>query len=335
MQTNQEAILEVLGKPDTHLLVPVYQRVYAWTAPQCDALWRDICHAGRTNAPHFMGTILVGDEGRFDSRQTVGIVDGQQRLASVTLILAALRDHLRQQAEDAAGVSPDEIHELYLTVGNACKMQLSPIDCATMEALVLSQDLPEGDDLSRNVLSNYENFRTRMQTADATVVWRGLEALRVVFAQLEADDRAQLVFESLNSKGTPLSTLDLTRNLLMIGLDADEQARLFENHWLPLEELFDDDPDSSRFAAALRGWLAVKAPKLCRGGEGSPYEMLKALMESEDAPSAEEALAGLKGFCQSFILRSQSSGARMADAHNTYGVARVEGIISEKKLFGD
>ncbi len=189
----------------------------------------------------------------------------------------------------------------------------------------------------KNLTRNLAFFEGLMAEPDfdADRLWAGLTHLSVIAAQVQQDDPAQLIFESLNSKGMPLATSDLIRNLLLIGIGLDEQERLYGQYWAPIEAIFADDLDSSQFTAALRGWLAIKAPELCKRNTDDVYATFKAYLESEHAGSLEELLFGLKGFCETFVTRSQSSGARMADAHNSYGVARVEGIISEKKLFGD
>lgn len=159
--------------------------------------------------------------------------------------------------------------------------------------------------------------------------------LTVISAEMEEDDRPQLVFESLNSKGRPLTTADLVRNLLLANVGLEEQSRLYERYWAPIESLFAGDLDSAQFTAALRAWVAIKAPRTGSCGSDDVYASFKAYVESEHAGSLEELLMGLKGFCESFVVRTQSTGAQIAASHNTYGVAKVEGIISEKKLFGD
>lgn len=179
-----------------------------------------------------------------------------------------------------------------------------------------------------------EIAKTEQAQKTIEALWSGLKRLQTISASMSDGDRPQLVFESLNSKGMPLSTSDLIRNLLLINIGLDEQARLYEQYWAPIESLFADDLDSTQFTAALRGWLAVKAPRLCKRNTEDVYSVFKTYLETEHTGSLDELLFGLKGFCSTFTQRSQSAGARIADAHNSYGVAKVEGIISEKRLFG-
>lgn len=342
MITKLETLLDVLGTPNTQLVIPVYQRVYAWTEAQCNTLWEDVLQAGRTGSPHFVGTILYSvEEG--DARN-MDVVDGQQRLATVSLLIAALRDYLAGEGKRLSDMGPGDLSRRYLEASVAdgaltfstCKLVLSRFDRETMSAVVHGTELPCEERLSKNVLSNYQMFRDRMDgLRDVGALWRGLSLLTVISAAMEEGDRPQLVFESLNSKGRPLTTADLVRNLLLANVGLEEQARLYERYWAPIEALFAGDLDSTQFAAALRAWVAIKAPKAGSCGSDDVYASFKAYVESEHAGSLEELLMGLKGFCESFVVRTQSTGAQIAASHNTYGVAKVEGIISEKKLFGD
>ena len=133
-----------------------------------------------------------------------------------------------------------------------------------MTAVLNHTDLPEEDDLSKNVVSNYQRFKSYLQAeSDAETIWRGLKQLTIIVAEVEESDCPQTVFESLNSKGMPLTTADLARNLLFSDVEYEEQERLYDQYWKPIENLFaDDDDNATSMNAALRGWLAVKAPHL-------------------------------------------------------------------------
>lgn len=343
MFTKQERILDFIGTPRTQLIIPVYQRVYAWSDRQCDALWTDVRRAGRTGAAHFMGTVLYAPEpGEGTASQRLDVIDGQQRIATLTLLLTALRDYLREANIALEGTDAQGITERYLHVAetqDTGKLMLSRADQATLTAVIEGADLPDEDDVSANVTANYERFRAKMDAnfsaEDAEELWCGLQRLLVIAAELDDGDRPQLVFESLNSKGMPLATADLVRNLLLARASYDEQTRLYERYWAPVETLFGDDDSSQRLNAALHGWLAVKAPQLHVGGADEVYDAFKAYLDTAHQGTLEELLIGLKGFCETFAAKSQSSGAAHAKEHATWANGKVEGIISEKKLFGD
>ncbi|RDB63776.1 hypothetical protein C1878_02970 [Gordonibacter sp. 28C] len=343
MLTKQEMFLDFLGAADVQLVIPVYQRVYAWTERQCDELWADVRRAGRTGSAHFVGTVLYAPEaGAGDVGRRLDVIDGQQRTATLVLLLAALRDHLRDTGTALEGIDAQGIDRRYLHVAGssgACKLVLSRADRATMAAVVDGAEPPGEDDRSANVMANYERFRSNMggnfTTEHAEELWRGIRRLLVIAAELDDEDRPQLVFESLNSKGMPLTTADLVRNLLLVNVGYDEQTRLYERYWAPVEQLFGEDPNAVRLNAALHGWLAVTAPRLHVGGKDDVYGAFKTYLEDVHKGTLEELLRGLKGFCETFAAKSQSTGTSRAKEHAAWANGKVEGIISEKRLFGD
>ena len=117
MRVHQEALRDFLGKPAIQLVIPVYQRVYAWSQRQCDDLWSDIMRAGRTGASHFMGTVLYaiepGTDRTGEAGQRLDVIDGQQRLATITLLLCALRDWLAE-GDTASNIDAQAIDQRYL-----------------------------------------------------------------------------------------------------------------------------------------------------------------------------------------------------------------------------
>ena len=90
-------LLELLKK-STQFIVPIYQRVYSWGEPECRQLWDDVIRAGKRSdlANHFTGSIVYieRDQGTNTAAEPDLIIDGQQRVTTVTLLLAALAQHL-------------------------------------------------------------------------------------------------------------------------------------------------------------------------------------------------------------------------------------------------
>ena len=342
MLTKQEMFLDFIGKSGTQLIIPVYQRVYAWDRTQCDTLWADIKRAGRTGSAHFIGTVLYATEPgteTVDSR--LDIIDGQQRTATLTLLLAALRDWMRDTGAALDGIDADGIDQRYLHVaGGELKLILSRVDRKTMEAVVQGTEPPQDEEeLSANVANNFRLFRDKMDDGftaeEAQIIWNGVQRLMIIAASLDGDDRPQLIFESLNSKGMPLTTADLIRNLLLVNAGFDEQTRLYNKYWAPIEHLYADDEKSQRLNAALHGFLAVTAPKLRIANKDQVYGAFKTFMEDVYHGSLEELLIGLKGFCETFAAKSNTQSARHAQAVANFGNSRPQGLIADKKLFGD
>ena len=179
MLTKQEMFLDFLGAPATQLIIPVYQRVYAWDHTQCDTLWADIERAGRAGGAHFIGTVLYATEpGNDDADRRLDIIDGQQRTATLTLLITALRDWMRETGTALEGIDADTLTSRYLHVDaaeGALKLVLSRVDRKTMSAVVEGAELPQDEEeLSQNVANNYRLFRDKMGagfTADDAVVY--------------------------------------------------------------------------------------------------------------------------------------------------------------------
>ena len=349
MKTTQRAFLDYLGEPKTRFIIPVYQRVYTWSDKQCATLWRDCVRAGEAQSEHFIGTVLYSSDPELTSEETraIDIIDGQQRTATISLLIAALADYLEEQGltledgTDAAGLrarflftdgSPSE------PIPRKEKLTLSRLDRETMAAVLNHTDPPEEDDLSKNVVSNYQRFRGYLQAeSDAETIWQGLKQLTIIATEVEESDHPQTVFESLNSKGMPLTTADLARNLLFSDVEYEEQERLYDHYWKPIENMFSgDDEDDTSMNAALRGWLAVKAPRLRSRASDDVYDALKAFLQTENRASTESLLRGFMGFCETFRARTQSKGAKTADMHTTWGIGgRTKGLPVDRSLFGE
>ena len=340
MKTEQQLFCALLGTPNTQFVIPVYQRVYAWGPKQCDMLWNDILRAGQRNVAHFIGTVLVAEEESPNDRtRCIDIIDGQQRTATITLLIAALRDYLSERDLSIGNVDADYLDRTFLfsQSDDPCKLHLSTLDRATLRAVLNRSGLPGEDDVSENVIMNYRQFRQKMEADfDVATFWRGLNQLLVIVADLDEDDRPQAVFESLNSKGMPLTTADLARNLLFIGIGYDEQSRLYTQYWEPVEKLYAGDDDAVSLNAALRGWLAIKAPHLHISDKDDVYAAFKSYLQNDYRGQTEELLRGLSGFLRTFAAKTQAASFQASDSHMTWGTGgRTKGLLADRKLFGD
>ena len=267
MQTKQELFLDLLGTEDTQFVIPVYQRVYSWGLQQCKGLWQDINRSGRTGNAHFIGTVLYAPD-RFakTAQHQLDVIDGQQRMTTLTIVIAALVKYLRAHGATADGLTADDISGMFLHVktgdGAAAKLILSLNDCPTLEAVVNATPMPERP--SERITENLDYFYGEMEKSDfdADVLWAGMKVLTVIDAELDRGDNPQLIFESLNARGVPLTTADLVRNYLLIAMDHDEQTRLYREYWEPIEVMFGDDPGAEKLNAAIRTWLSIRFPKV-------------------------------------------------------------------------
>lgn len=315
MITKQANYLDFLGTPSTKMLIPVFQRVYTWGTWQCEELWSDICRAGRDNQTHFIGSAVFTRE---DAPQDAGyeqiynIVDGQQRTTTITLLLIALRDHLRKTSGSVCGHTADDIEAKFLRLqtpkGQEQKFIAAPNDQETLASVLECTELPDEHHRSKYVLDNYQCFADHMAAADfdAEAMWHGLENLFAIMIELEACDNPQLVFEGINSKGLSLSTADLLRNKLFFGNDEATQERLLHDYWEPIEELFAFDKTQQSFNAAIRAWLCDKDPSLEKHSHHELYSVFRKYLAEQYQGTTEELMKELLEWCDLFKRKIRS-----------------------------
>lgn len=266
-----DANLLDLLKVTSQFEVPIYQRPYAWGEDECEQLWKDVLRAGGNSklGAHFTGSVVYVEKaaGTSTSQAASLIIDGQQRVTTVSLILAALADHLESkepgEQEPIEGFSPEEIRVSYLvnrfkTDDRRYKLLLSQADRDALMAVVEGADAPSG--ISSRVIDNAAYFRTKLRDSqlDVAVVCRGLSKLRVVDVKLQLGvDHPQLVFEAMNSTGKKLSQADLIRNFVLMDLPVAEQSKLWKTLWWPMELEFAQASASWRFDDFVRHYLTV------------------------------------------------------------------------------
>ncbi|MBH0007954.1 DUF262 and DUF1524 domain-containing protein [Salinibacterium sp. SWN1162] len=266
-----DANLLDLLKVTSQFEVPIYQRAYAWGEPECEQLWKDILRAGQNSAlgAHFTGSVVYIEKsaGTSTSQEPSLIIDGQQRVTTVSLLLAALARRLDKEEphkqEPLEGFSPEEIRVSYLinrfkTDDRRYKLLLSQGDRDAFMTVVDGNDPPA--DVVSQVLENTDYFETKLKDPklDIAVVCRGLSKLRVVDVKLQLGvDHPQLVFEAMNSTGKKLSQADLIRNFVLMDLPTEEQKNLWKTYWRPMELEFAKAGASSRFDEFVRHYLTV------------------------------------------------------------------------------
>jgi|TARA_R110002073_G_scaffold29145_4_gene92069 predicted transport protein len=250
----------------SQFIIPVFQRDYSWSEENCRQLWADllaIADAGPDRG-HFIGSVVyiqTGDSSAGFTRWL--LIDGQQRVTTLTLLLTALRDHIRetgwQGSDDGPTVKRIDayfLRNLQEEGEREIKLKLRRHDDATLQALISRQVEPANP--SARIRDNYDLFRELLEDADPERVYRGLNRLLLVDVTLDRGiDDPQLIFESLNSTGVDLSPSDLIRNFILMRLPEKEQTRLYETYWSRIEELF---RGSERvFDNFIRDYLALRS----------------------------------------------------------------------------
>jgi predicted transport protein len=257
----------------SQFVIPVFQRDYSWEVENCQQLWDDIMLIAEApgDRGHFIGSVVYiqsGDSNAGFSRWL--LIDGQQRMTTLTLLMAALRDHINETGwtGDENGPVAKKIDAYFLRNSleegeKGFKLQLRRHDNATLQAIIAGTDLP--DVPSVNLRENYDYFRDLLNEADPQKVYAGINRLMLVDVTLERGvDDPQLIFESLNSTGKTLTASDLIRNFILMSLTEKEQTRLYQSYWSRIEDLF---RGSDRvFSNFVRDYLALRGqlPKLER-----------------------------------------------------------------------
>jgi len=286
----------------SQFIIPVFQRDYSWSEENCRQLWKDmlaIADAGPDRG-HFIGSVVyiqTGDSSAGFTRWL--LIDGQQRVTTLTLLLTALRDHIRetgwQGSDDGPTVKRIDayfLRNLQEEGEREIKLKLRRHDDATLQALINGEPVPETP--SARIRDNYDLFRELLEDADPEAVYRGLNRLLLVDVTLDRGiDDPQLIFESLNSTGVDLSPSDLIRNFILMRLPEKEQTRLYETYWSRIEELF---RGSERvFDNFIRDYLALRSHSTKLERSDRVYDAFRRAYADigEDIASLEQLLAEL------------------------------------------
>ena len=266
MKATEAKLLGFLKK-SPQFVIPIYQRTYSWGERECRQLWDDILRTGRNDAvsAHFVGSIVYVEKGLYSvsSQSPLLVIDGQQRLTTVTLLIEALARSLGE-SEPLEGFSAKKLRNYYLL--NPLedgelryKLLLSQIDKASLIALLDGHAKPK--EHSIGVEANFKFFKERVAEVkdELPALCMGLAKLVIVDISLNRDqDNAQLIFESLNSTGRELSQADLIRNFILMGLEPRLQTKLYDQYWRPMEVEFGQEGYATHFDSFMRHYLTVK-----------------------------------------------------------------------------
>jgi uncharacterized protein with ParB-like and HNH nuclease domain/predicted transport protein len=247
MQARDEFLTRLMQGPK-QFLIPIFQRTYSWTHANCDQLFKDIVNAGSSYQiqSHFIGSlVLISSQSTSASIPQWQVIDGQQRLTTVTILIAALLDRAKElDCEVIAATQLAAIREYYLsnTYGEGdtkYKLLLTKGDKPALCSLIEQKGFPENS--SANVRQNYQYFYNAISdNVKVEAVYQGILKLKVVEVVLmSGQDDPQAIFESLNSTGVDLSQADLIRNYVLMRQPHDLQTSLYEEQWYPMEQLFE------------------------------------------------------------------------------------------------
>jgi len=299
MKANETKVEDFLSSNKTQFVIPVYQRNYDWSIGQCKQLLDDILEVGtnkKMNA-HFIGSIVyVHDDVYQTSRiKELTVIDGQQRLTTLTLIylvLYKLADELKNEE------LVNEISETYLInkfSPEEEKLKLRPTDNndRALKYLLRNDDSEEYSDFSK-LIDNFNYFKGRIGAENYEIVLHGLSKLMFVEVSLDREkDDPQRIFESLNSTGLELAQADLIRNYILMGLSRKDQNKIYQYYWEIIEKLAKDETQNvSRVSDFIRDYLTLENKNI--PNKGKVYLEFKEKYPTSSLEELENNLSGIK-----------------------------------------
>ena len=239
-------------------VIPVYQRNYDWLIDNCDQLFSDLVKLSRSNrCSHFFGSIVTSSA---DSSYNRLVIDGQQRLTTISLLLLAGIKAVKEGAIEISEESKiDEAYEVFLKAkfcNSERKIKLVPIenDRIAYDKIFNEEDsFDEDSKVTRNYRHFYNLLTRKPQALSFDQLLDAIERLQIISIELDSDDDAQLIFESLNSTGLALTEADKIRNYLLMSLTPEEQHMCFKNYWQKIELATENQP--TKF---LRDYLTIQ-----------------------------------------------------------------------------
>ncbi len=297
MEADATTLLNFIkGNQKNQLVIPIYQRVYSWEKEQCKQLWDDIIKIGGDDKMdgHFIGSILYVLDGIMHSDNALLIIDGQQRLTTITLLLIALRNHLSDE------VKRKDIENHYLINSDKdgdkkFRLILSESDKDTLLSLI-DKDRRKPSEPSLKIVENFKLFEEWVSnTNKLETIFKGLDKLMIVEIALEkGKDDPQLIFESVNSKGIELTQTDLIRNYIVMETEIEKQEGFYNKYWRAMEEDFKQN--EKLFDRFVRHYLTIKTkiPNI-----NKVYVAFKDYRQKEGI-GIEDLLKDLQKYCEYF-----------------------------------
>ncbi|WP_187926170.1 DUF262 and DUF1524 domain-containing protein [Helicobacter pylori] len=287
---------------NNQFVIPIYQRVYSWKKEQCEQLWDDIIKIGGNDKMngHFIGSILYVRVNDTHSSPLL-IIDGQQRLTTITLLFIALRNHSSDEVKILEKFSHKET-ESYLINSDKdgdkkFRLILSESDKDTLLSLI-DKNKRKPSEPSVKIMENFKLFEKWISenTDKLETIFKGLEKLMIVWIALDkGKDDPQLIFESMNSKGIELTQTDLIRNYIVMETEVEKQEDFYNQYWRAMEEDFKQN--ETLFNRFVRHYLTIKTGEI--PNINKVYEAFKDYRQKKGI-EIEDLLKDLQKYCGYF-----------------------------------
>ena len=238
MKAKEERFLYFLEGSNKHFVIPVYQRNYDWKNTHCKQLYKDLVGLSKNDKTHFLGSIVFMYHDYGYKREYL-IIDGQQRLTTISILLLAIYN-LIDEGEVKAEITKKQIREIYLIndhYKDDKKIKLKSVknDKVAFACLFKTKDdyLPD-----TNITANYLYFYNKIQEEKISIdeLFSAIKQLVIIEIELKnGEDDPQLIFESLNSTGLDLTEADKVRNFVLMKENPTVQERFYNDYWNKIE----------------------------------------------------------------------------------------------------
>jgi uncharacterized protein with ParB-like and HNH nuclease domain len=331
MKGSEAKLIEYLEGAGKRYVIPVYQRKYDWREDNCRQLYEDLKKIIRDNREsHFFGSIVSSVIGN-GALTEYHIIDGQQRLTTVSLLLLAIRNLIRKKKVSTKEERlDDQINDRFLVSPWAKedeKIKLRPVK-SDREALSKLFGEEEDYDPASNLTLNYRFFCDQILKEEVSVdeLYEAIGRLEIISITLDQGDNAQLIFESLNSTGLALTEGDKIRNYILMGQPPKDQTKLYDTYWITIEKCTGND-----VSGFVRDYLSVKqqvTPTI-----SNVYRAFKEYAEKARLP-IEALLDDLRRYARFFekLLTCKSSLKEKKLDDCLYRMSRLEIIVTRPFL---
>lgn len=301
MKANEINLNRFLAQADTQFIIPVYQRNYDWTITQCKQLFDDILAIGTDEKrnSHFIGSIVYIHDDVYSASgiRELAIIDGQQRLSTVTLIYIAILSLAEEKGNQQLVHRVRETYLINKFAEEEEKLKLRPTENndKALKHLLRNDSIEEFTEYSR-LIENYNYFRKRIMEENVEIVLKGLSKLIFVEISLERDkDEPQRIFESLNSTGLELSQSDLIRNYILMGLKYKHQTNIYNNYWKQIElNSIHEETKENKISDFIRDFLTMENREI--PNKGKVYLEFKKRFSFSDIETLEKILLKVKKY---------------------------------------
>ena len=262
MQATGTRITELMEGSKKQFHIPVYQRAYSWKQKDCDTLFMDLLTVhDKHYKNHFFGSVVY-----MRKEDDYTVIDGQQRITTVSLLLLAIRNYIRDKGlEKECGIHSDQIFYSYIIHqyedDDSKRVRLCLIDSDQEAYRCLIDDMDPIEGCCITV--NYKNFLKKLSELNSEEIKGVYDAIgKLVIVQIGLDiekgDDPQLIFESLNSTGLALTEADKVRNFVLMNMEAKKQDAAYKKYWIPIEK----NTPNGDMTDFIRYYLAVKTRTL-------------------------------------------------------------------------